>query len=116
MTSAPALRAICGVPSIEPPSATMIWSTRWRGNSAMTAPMDSASLSVGITTATLSPTGDLASKAGEAVNDGLLTSKLDACGIGGFFCGNREGHKLQRRPQLAQAPGGLSDCNARRNA
>src|SRR5690348_5108531 len=115
MTFAPEPRAICGVPSVEPPSATMMWSTRGRGNAAMTAPMDSASLSIGITTATLSLRGDLGCKTGSAGNDRLLTCKPGANGIRDLLSRPR-GHKLQRNPQLAQAPGGLSDRNARRNA
>jgi hypothetical protein len=46
-----------------------MWSTRWRGNAVITAPMDFASSSVGITTATLSLTGDSESKAGDAGNE-----------------------------------------------
>src|ERR1700735_2926487 len=106
MTSAPAPRAICGVPSVEPPSATMMWSTRWRGRDAITAPMDSASLSVGITTATLSLADDWGPKAAGAGNDLSLPAIPKACGIGDFlFAGHpvtnsSAGHNW-RRPRVA---------------
>ena len=62
----------------------MICSTRWRGNAEMTAAMDSASLRVGITTATLLLTDDLEYKAGDAGNDRLLAA-TQLRGIRAFF-------------------------------
>ena len=74
--------------------------------------MDSASLRVGITTATLSLTGDLESKAGDAGNDRLLTAN-PASWNSRVLCA---GYRLQRNPQFAHVAGGLSDLSARRNA
>ena len=53
MTRAPAAAAAPAVPSLLPPSTTMISCTRSRGISATTPPIDCASFSVGMTTATL---------------------------------------------------------------
>ena len=115
MTSALAPRAICGVPSVEPPSATMMWSTRWRGNAAMTARNALRFVERRNHDDQLSLTGDLASKAGDAGNDRLLTGKLKGRWHWQFLCRPR-GHRLHRRPQFAHGFGGASDSNAPRNS
>jgi hypothetical protein len=80
----------------------------WRGNNAMTAPTDSASLN---SQPPLSLIGGLGAKPGDAGNDRLQTTISASRAL----C-QRQSYKLQRNPQFAHVAGGLSDCSARRNA
>src|SRR5262249_12501152 len=102
-------------------SATMTRSTSVRGISATTAAIDSASLKVGMMTAT---EGRWFRKACIAnpypVLAGLVPAIPFLMRLPERAARSKSGHddhyKLQRNPQLAQAPGGRSDFNALRKS